>query len=368
MLQTPHFADRAWVLVVLLWLAALGKLVLRSVFPESHSLGAPMGAALWPLMGLSMLLFVSTLRVLFASTEDTVVGHYAILDSMKMLQRDGATTFFLLPLLGGLSLTLLYPLMLSNVDTPLRAGAQSLLICALYSLFLWEKHRWQRALMLTGAGFLALYLPSFFGASAPTLWSTKWTVKLVQHAVIGLFLLMLVGLCIRWMSGRKTYRRSLQQSATLLMLCVGAGHLLQTLLTSTKTIKYSISLSLFVLGFALWTGLGARSIRAVLRLQSYSHAQAHLHYRPYLFGATLPLALLLALGGWTSYSISPTVLLLLISAQLLSFVSFMTLHSVHNVSLGEPSPIWALLRPVLVFLLLYFPYGAIGLTVLEMWR
>ncbi len=368
MLQTSTTPDRAWVLVALLWLAAIAKLALRSLFPTSPSLGTPMGEALWPLMGLSLLLFASTLRVLFASTQDTVMGHYAILDTMKRLQRDGATTFLLLPLIGGLSLPLLYPLMLTSVDTPSRAGAQSLWTYALFSLFLWEKHRWQRALFVVGAGFLALYLPSFFGTATPTLWSARWAVKFVQHTVIGLFLFMLVGLCIRWILGRKTYRRSLQQSTNLLITCVGIAHLLQTLLSTAKTIKYSISISLFVLCFAFWTWLGTRSIRDVFRLQGYDHAQAHLHYRPYLFGATLPLAFLLAVGGWTSYSISPTVLLLLICAQLISFVSFMTLHSVHNVSLGEPSPIWALLRPVLVFLLLYFPYGAIGLTVLEMWR
>lgn len=360
--------DRTWMVVGLLWLASLSTLILRSFFPDNGILTGSLGEALWPLVGLSVLLFFTTLRALFASAEDTILAHYAALDVMKHVQRNGVTAFLLLPLAGALSLSLFYPVMMQSPKTPLLAGSQSIGILAIVSLFLWDTYRWQRALSLLGLGLVSLWLPSLWGTSTFPSLSGAWGAQLARHTVMAVFLLLLVGLSLRWMLARKRYRRSLQQGAILLMGCVWLGHLGAWLSPTPASYKHGVSLSLFGLGLVAWTWLGARSLRDIARLHGYPHALAKLHYRPYTLGATLPLALLLALSGWTSFSISPTVLLVLISAQLLAFVSFATLHSVHSVTLGGLSPIWALLRPALVFLFLYFPYGAIGLTVMEMWR
>lgn len=367
--------DSSWYMVSLLWLITLVVLSGRRWQPQAFVwLQHVPGEVLWPLCILSIALGISSLRVLFATTEHVLVTHYATLESMRTVQRCGLLSLLVVPLLGVLGVAFLYPSFVfsdgvsSRPCHPWQPGIHALFLFALGSLFLWQSHRWLRA----GTLFLAIILLQM----TPLLWANHWIPGTChgfwfifwpphpKQWIMVLFLWFILGLSLRWIFQRKALQNSLQQSAYGLVGCVWLGQLGWSFFPDAKFWQYGLSWVFLVglIGFLSWQG--AVSLREVRKLTRHPHALSQLHHHPYIFGATFPLAFLLALTGWTYTSVNPTVVLLFIGSQLLAFQGFSVLQSVHDNTLGHPNPMWIWLRPVLIFLVLYFPFGAIAVAML----
>ncbi len=363
--RTP--LHKTWYLVLGIWLTTLVVFLVQTAAPHAlSSWPVAQHTFLWPLEALSILFFLAAMQVLFSSNEDPLLAHYASLDSMNRLQRFGLLSFLSLPLLGGGQLALLYPLYLAQQSPhPFLGITHSLTVYAILSLFLWSQAtRWLAfgtALSLAvGLGYGGVLWKGAFPA-----WNV-WAIQFLSLLVPSTLILLMMGLTLRWWRRAKS-QHSTRTAAHGLVLCVLLSQGFLLFVDSSSVRKGVLLLTVMLLAsFLTWASL--KTLRETRRLLSFPHTLPPLHCRPYILGSTLPLALWVGLGGWTlKVTIVPSMLLWLAGAQLLAFSGFSTLHSIHRIGWGEPHPIWVFLRPILIFLILFFPFGFPALTLLKAW-
>ena len=326
---------------------------------------------LMPLLVLSVLLFLSSLLEFW---RESATGELSMSSERHQrsehLLRIAQTCLHLLPLAGVCSLALMLGLQQTEAGLllPTQLALLSLLSLGLLLLLRPSSH-W---VWFVGLGLLTLLwmgLTGPFDASNPMTQklSQNWMQKSLQRfprlvMLAGLFVLY-VGLCIRWWKRARNFRPWLQTSALLFVLLSLVGTLAGLKTTSKQWISNVSWLLFFVAGLEL-----TRQIPQALETAwcLWRRDEEHsLDFSLLLLG-TFPLAYLVALASWlyvggksfgSPLQRSPTVLLLLLGAHVLSAMSVSMLAALHNTDLKQENRLWMMFKAAILYALVFVPFG-----------
>ena len=316
-------------------------------------------APLFPITVVALLLLVSSFPFFPGGIHQEITLDYASLQAMREMQHKSLLSLLLLPFIGVVSVTILFPAFLSpNTPQPFLAISEALLVYAMASPFLWnESPRWLRPLVGGGLAVLTLGLGVFFGGTKGLF--QQLFSDMIRLIPVGLFFLLFLGGFLRWLQKERSLQKNrlaFQRSANLLLFLVGLGQILLLIQPNTFALMKPLAwtLAVFLVGAVLViTFLLLRHLRTLWQCH---RTLPFFLFRPYLLIFSLPFALLFALIGWL-WGDAPSVLslLLLIGAQILSFSSLSTLYIRYHSQFSHPNPVWMFLRPVLLFVFIFFP-------------
>lgn len=320
-----------------------------------------------PLVFLSSALFILSLGFLRSDSHNAVIAHYEALDAIQEIQRLGILSLLLLPFFGTLSMVFLFQIVrFAHYPHPIYGLAQILLIYAVISPLLWQiSRRWLLSLSATALAIACTVIGLWLGAPPPSLWPTL--LQIAQLAPLTVSILLAIGLSLRWFLRHKAYRSGLQLSA-IALFCVSVFAQIAILYDFTQVIVNRIVALIIAVSLLVGLlGLGCQSLRCVCRLWLMPVELEKRDIRPYLLGGSFPLALLLAMASWLWHP-QPTAngLLILAVAQLCAFSAFCTFYATYRTEPpSHPHAFWFFLRPILIFIAFFFPFGFPSLSLLR---
>lgn len=346
-----------------------------------------------PLLYLTLGLTLSTLHAWFAHKTNVILPNYRYLDAMKGLRLTLRQCVLLLPTLGAFGIALVLPhelaqqnahhalglapsqeihpalLLLPSLPGPLFAGLWMGVAYALLSIIVWPKKK------LTHAA-LGLLLASCSLALDPVtraVWrgtegGLNWWMGPIVASLLWGF-----GVWLGRHSDPETKAAPPFRASFLLT----AGALLLGQLGSwwaPQRFPALVGILLLTGATLLCLAQGAKAIKALLTLTEEASFAYLRGAHAYVFGATWPFALCLGWVVWLVFggrsfghplqeSVWP--MLLLVGVHFLVFWAFSLLEDLHTTALVPPSRLWLLVRPLLLYLVLFLLLGLPGLALLK---
>ncbi|HAA58668.1 MAG TPA: hypothetical protein DCE42_28155 [Myxococcales bacterium] len=324
-----------------------------------------------PLLLLSVGLFANGLWMYMRSSGPDAVHGYELAELMEELQRGGMIALHFIPFLGAVGIIQLLPgYMYTDVGIhhPFLVTLYAALLLIGLSRWLFRQPFWH-AIIGVVVAFLCLYLGHVFHWSLPSLRAFVWHGLFVSLVFLMVFAYM--GMGLRWWFRQTSFRASLQQGFYLTWLLVTLGGLLVVVWQGGVALNKELAIRLMLFGLLVLIWLGIRSIALFWQMTFLPRSFETLGGSGYVYAGTFPMALLVAWIGWVifgglphqpTFQRDPMLLLSLFVIHLLAVSGFSALSSVHQDELRHQHRVWQFFRPVLVYLVVFLPFGFAGVA------